>query len=77
MTKHSIQVRHISGNVETITRRLYVDQVGNFNRVACCFCGRTYLVHSSHGDLGDPFRVTQSCFTELFLNSWEPCQWNL
>lgn len=77
MTKHSIQVRHLSGNVETITRRLYVDQVGNFNRVACRFHGRTYLVHSVHGDLGDPFRATQSYFSGLFLNSWEPCQWNL
>jgi hypothetical protein len=58
-------------------RKLYVDHVGNFNRVACRYAGKTYIVHSEAGDLGDPFRADATHFDCLYIRTWEPCEWNL
>lgn len=75
--KQPIQVRLICGERSNIFRKLYVDQVGNFNRVACRYAGKTYIVHSEAGDLGDPFRANPSYLDRLFIKTWEPCQWSL
>lgn len=75
--KHSIQVRLICGERHNILRKLHVDQVGNFNRVACRYAKKTYIVHSEAGDLGDPFRADPSYLDRLYINTWEPCGWNL
>lgn len=76
--KHLIEVRQHSNNkTEAIMRKLYVDQVGNYNRVACRYAGKTYIVHSEAGDLSDPFRAEPSYLKTLFINDWEPCQWSL
>ena len=61
----------------TILRRVYVDQVGNFNRCACRYKGRTFLVQSDAGDLGDPFRADESYATSLFIDAGKPCAWSL
>ncbi len=63
--------------LETISRKLYVDSVGNFNRVACRYHGKTYIVHSEKGDIGDPFRADESYLTCLYIDANSPCQWNL
>jgi hypothetical protein len=75
--KHPIQVRFICGERSNILRKLYVDQVGNFNRVACRYAGKTYIVHSEAGDLGDPFRADATYLDCLYIKTWEPCEWNL
>ena len=77
MKKQSIEVRRPRNETGTIVRKLYVDQVGNFNRVACRYAGKTYIVHSEVGDLGDPFRADASYLNRLYINTWEPCQWNI
>lgn len=83
MKKQKISVRvgaNIYGGgkeIETIVRKIYVDVVGNFNRVACRYKGRTYLVHSEAGDIGDPFRANDSYLNRLFIISDKPCQWHL
>jgi hypothetical protein len=75
--KQQIQVRFICGERSNILRKLYVDQVGNFNRVACRYAGKTYIVHSEAGDLGDPFRADATYLDCLYIKTWEPCEWNL
>ena len=63
--------------LETITRKVYCDTVGNFNRLACRYRGKTFLVYSEAGDIGDPFRADESYTTSLFILSEKPCKWNL
>ncbi len=77
MKKSTIQVRHPDGTTELIRRKLHVDQVGNFNRIACRYRKQTFLVHSELGDLGDPFRANQSYLDSLYIESDQPCAWNL
>lgn len=72
MKKLTIEFRHICGERGIIKRQLYVDQVGNFNRVTCRYAKKIYLVHSEEGDLGDPFRVEKKYFESLFINTWQP-----
>ena len=83
--KQTIQVRqHHLGErrgtyevVAYIKRKVYVDQVGNFNRFACRFNRRTYCVNSDAGDIGDPFRADKSYLKSLYIDLRLPCQWNL
>ena len=89
MKQHVIQVRRYArpngyffgdspeGVVETIHRKLYVDQLGNFNRIACRYKGQTFLVNSDAGDIGDPFRADDSYAESLFIDAGQPCAWNL
>ena len=63
--------------IDFIERVLYMDSVGNFNRIACRYKKRTHLVHSEAGDLGDPFRMDESYFNSLYIYTDQPCQWNL
>jgi hypothetical protein len=63
--------------VETVARKLYVDTVGNFNRIAARYKGKTYLVQSDTGDLGDPFRADATYLDCLYIDLATPCQWNL
>lgn len=60
-----------------ISRKVYCDQVGNFNRFACRYNGQTFLVHSDEGDIGDPFRADESYLKSLFIEMDSPCKWNL
>lgn len=85
--KHRINLRWYGGNshhtslpIRTggdIDRVLNVDQVGNFARVACRYNGKTYLVNSEAGDIGDPFRADESYLDTLFIDVDGPCQWQL
>ncbi len=75
--KHLIEVRKPQNETEPIMRKLYVDQVGNFNRVACRYAGKTYIVKSESGDLGDPFRADNSYLEKLYIETSKPCEWNL
>lgn len=81
--KYTISVRNYGGKptyegqfseIEKVNRKVYCDQVGNFNRLACRYKGKTFLVDSDDGDPGDPFRGTDK---NLFINIDRPCQWNL
>lgn len=80
---HTISVRTYQGQptytgkfseIEKVNRRVYCDQIGNFNRFACRYKGKTYLVNSDNGDPGDPFRGTDK---NLFINIDRACDWNL
>ncbi len=85
----TIQVRrYLDGNsqygsnnkhevLETIQRKVYGDTLGNYNRFACRYHGKTHLVHSDKGDIGDPFRADESYLETLFIEADSPCQWNL
>ena len=76
--KQSIQVRrypegqthHSTDNyvvVETITRKPWVEAIGNFNPIFCRYQGKRTLVHSDKGDLSDPFRREGSYLETLFI----------
>ena len=75
--QQKIQVRLNGVEVGTIKRKVYVDSLGNFNRFACRYNGRTFIVQSEHGDIGDPFRAEESYLTTLYIEVNKPCQWNL
>ena len=77
MTKQNIEVRRNGKPVERVQRKLYVDQVGNFNRVACRYYGLTYLVQSEAGDIGDPFRADASYLKTLYIEATKPCEWKI
>jgi hypothetical protein len=53
--------------VETISRVLRAEQIGNFNPIFCTYKGKRCLVHSEEGDLSDPFRRDQSYVQSLFI----------
>ncbi len=76
--KHSIQVRrypegtnHYRSDqfelVETISRAVWGEQIGNFNPIFCRYKGKRTLVHSDNGDLSDPFRREESYGKTLFI----------
>ena len=78
MKKHSIQVRkypegtnHYHSDtfaiVEVIKRQLRAECIGNFNPIFCTYKGERNLVHSTEGDLSDPFRREPSYLNTLFI----------
>lgn len=77
ITKLLVQVRTSGQTVQTIKRKLYAEQIGNFNPLFCRFAGKTYLVKSDEGDLSDPFRRDESYKASLFIETEKPCQWHL
>lgn len=89
MKKHEIEIRQYYGGKShhfgdkpdciggKIRRKIYSDTVGNFNRLACRYNGKTYLVNSDAGDVCDPFRASDNMLSALFINIEKPCNWNL
>ena len=70
MKKYSIQVREKGTGrvIETITRKLRNEQIGNFNPMFCTYKGNTRcLVKSDAGDLSDPFRRDPTYETSLYI----------
>ena len=63
--------------INTVKRCVYCDTVGNYNRFAARYNGKTYLVQSDEGDLGDPFRANESYLSSLYIDLSSPCAWNL
>jgi hypothetical protein len=71
--KHKIEVRirrtyNNPGNIiGTIKRKLYAEQMGNFNPIFCSYHGKKHLVLSMNGDLSDPFRRDESYLKTLYI----------
>ena len=71
--KHNIQVRikRSYGNpgniVGTIKRKLYTEQIGNFNPIFCNYHYKDFLVSSMEGDISDPFRRNASYLKTLYI----------
>jgi hypothetical protein len=53
--------------VETISRKPWLEAMGNFNPMFCRYNGKRYLVNSDNGDLSDPFRRTENYLKTLFI----------
>jgi hypothetical protein len=53
--------------IEVIKRKLWAEQIGNFNPIFCRYKGKRTLVQSLEGDLSDPFRREKSYLTKLFI----------
>lgn len=49
-----------------ITRKLWTENIGNFNPIFCRYRGKKYLVESFEGDLSDPFRRDETYITGGF-----------
>jgi len=68
MIKMSIQVRNADGTVlETIKRKPWAEQFGNFNPVFCRYRGKKCLVQSDKGDISDPFRADESYLETMYI----------
>lgn len=54
--------------VETVTRALRAEQIGNFSPLFCTYGGNSRcLVKSDAGDLSDPFRRGENYAQSLFI----------
>ncbi len=53
--------------VETISRKPWLECIGNFNPMFCRYKGQRTLVHSDSGDLSDPFRREEGYLKTLFI----------
>ena len=76
--KVTIQVRDYHGQshhgnaqfdiVEDIQRKVWAEQIGNFNPLFCRYKGNNrVLVHADDGDVSDPFRRTADQLKKLFI----------
>lgn len=67
--KYQIQVRNANGEtIETISRVMRAEQIGNFNPLFCTYKGnKRCLVKSEAGDLSDPFRREANYAETLFI----------
>ncbi len=65
--KYKIQVRLLGKGIITVKRKLFAKQVGNFNPIFCTYKGKKYLVHSTEGDISDPFRRDESYLKTLYI----------
>ncbi len=52
---------------KTISRKPWLECIGNFNPMFCTYKGERMLVHSDSGDLSDPFRREESYLKTLFI----------
>lgn len=61
--------------IETIWRKPWLEQIGNFNPMFCTYNGERTLVHSDYGDISDPFRREESFLGSLFIEAkqWPDC----
>jgi len=86
-TKYRVQVRDykvgsiytapMAAVIKTVERKLYGQQIGNFNPFFCRYGGRTFQVHSDAGDVSDPFRRSEEYAETFFIDVSSPCKWNL
>jgi len=53
--------------VETIKRKCWAEQIGNFNPIFCRYKGKRKIVQSLSGDLSDPFRREESYLEKLYI----------
>jgi len=53
--------------IETIHRKVWCEQFGNFNPMFCRYKRKVKLVHSMEGDISDPFRRTQEYLKSLYI----------
>jgi hypothetical protein len=67
MKRHKIQVRILGEGVKEVERVLVAEQIGNFNPLFCTYNGKKYLVHSTQGDISDPFRRDESYLKTLYI----------
>lgn len=72
--KVKIQVRKYNNDgsyavVENITRKPWMEAIGNFNPMFCRYNGKRTLVHSDEGDLSDPFRREEGYLKCLFIRA--------
>ena len=67
--KHTINVKlKQSGKIiNTITRKIRSEAIGNFCPIFCTYLGKQMLVKSEQGDLSDPFRRRESYAQSLFI----------
>jgi hypothetical protein len=75
--KKSIQIRAGGKVVSKANRKLYFQQIGNFNPAFCHFENKTYQIKSDAGDFSDPFRREENYLETLFIELEKPCQWKL
>jgi len=74
LTKYQIEVRAkgerhgIPGElIQTITRAVWAEAIGNFNPMFCRYKGKRTLVQSRSGDLSDPFRREEGYLRTLYI----------
>lgn len=70
--KTQIQVRqyHTDGSftlLETIKRKIWAEQIGNFNPFFCRHNGKRRLIESDEGDVSDPFRREESYAKSFYI----------
>jgi hypothetical protein len=53
--------------VEVISRKPWLEEIGNFNPMFCRYKGKRTLVQSLAGDLSDPFRREENYKETLFI----------
>jgi hypothetical protein len=53
--------------IKTISRKPWLEAIGNFNPMFCRYNGKRTLVHSEEGDISDPFRREESYLTSLYI----------
>ena len=63
--------------IQIIVRKIYSQQIGNFNPFFCRFNKLTFQVHSDEGDISDPFRREESYAQSFFIKLNNPCQWHI
>jgi hypothetical protein len=68
--KYRIEVRNKQTGkiIEVITRKLYAEQIGNYNPIFCRYKNNSRnLVKSDEGDLSDPFRRNDKYLNSLYI----------
>lgn len=53
--------------LETITRVMWAEAIGNFNPMFCTYKHKRTLVQSDEGDLSDPFRRDETYADTLYI----------
>lgn len=71
MRKYKINVEENGKVVNTITRVIWGEAIGNFNPVFCRYLNKRRLVKSREGDLSDPFRREESYLNNLYIEIGE------
>lgn len=68
MEKLKIQVRQDGKTIKTIKRKVWAEQIGNFNPIFCRYNkNNRVLVQSDEGDLSDSFRREDSYKNSLYI----------
>ena len=74
MDKQRIEVRkkaekfgELGEKLDTIYRKCWMEEVGNFNPMFCRYKNEICLVNSTEGDISDPFRREESYLNFLYI----------